>query len=174
MREYFGCKGGKNNYVSSTDECSLGRLRDKLWTQESYYSYHAENLGNYVYSNRMGNGNEEGGDGYKYRGRGMIQLTGKSEYDSFTKKHNEMNSGDIRDFVRNPELVVDEIEYGVESAFSFWVKKTNRNGDYLTAIAKAGSVSEVTQVVNGGQNGYLDRLARFNRVAPLLGLAREE
>jgi len=174
MREVFGCKGGQRNYVASTDSCTLGRLREKLWTQESYYANNAKNLGDYVYSNRMGNGDEASGEGYKYRGRGMIQLTGKSAYDSFSKIHNEMNPNDFKDFANNPNLLLEELEYGIESAFSFWVRKTNKNGDYLSTIAKTGSVSQVTQIVNGGQNGYSDRLARFNRVAPLLGISIEE
>ncbi|EPL9887856.1 glycoside hydrolase family 19 protein [Klebsiella pneumoniae] len=173
MREKFGCKGGSKNYNSSNDECSLGRLRDKLWTQESTYARHPENLGNYVYANRMGNGDEASGDGYKYRGRGMIQLTGKDAYISFSRKHNQMNSDDIQDFSANPHLLIDEVEYGVESAFVYWIQKTNRQGVHLCEIARTGNVETVTQIVNGGQNGYDDRLARFNRVAPLLDVSSE-
>lgn len=61
----------------------------------------------------------------------------------------------------------------MESAFVFWVQKTNRNGVHLSDIAKNENVSTVTGIVNGGQNGYSDRLARFNRVAPLLGVSAE-
>lgn len=174
MREVYGCKGGAKNYVKSADACSLGKLRDKLWSQESYYSSNPKNLGNYVYEKRMGNGPESSGDGYKYRGRGMIQLTGKDSYQSFTNTHNQMNIGDAKDFVRNPDLIVSEVEYGVESAFSFWVKKTNKEGEHLTTVAKSGSVFDVTQIVNGGQNGYTDRKKRYNKVAILLGLKVEE
>ena len=174
MREIYGCKRGPKNYIASTDECSLGRLRDKLWTNESYYANNAENLGNYVYEKRMGNDQESSGDGYKYRGRGMIQLTGKDAYQSFSDTHNQMNSSDIQNFVNTPDLLINNIEYGVESAFSFWVKKTNAAGMHLSEIAKSGSVLDVTQIVNGGQNGYVDRKKRYNRVAPLLGLNLED
>lgn len=170
MREIFGCKGGKKNYNSSTDSCSLGQLRAKLWTQESHYAGNASNLGSYVYASRMGNGDEASGDGYTYRGRGMIQLTGKSAYQDFTRTHNKMNPSDSKDFVTNPELIITDIEYGVESAFAFWVKKTNSSGEHLKELAKHSTVSVVTQIVNGGQNGYADRLKRYNKVAPLLGL----
>ncbi|MFP2513056.1 glycoside hydrolase family 19 protein [Buttiauxella agrestis] len=173
MREKFGCKGGSRKYVSSTDDCSLGRLRDKLWTEESTYAHHPENLANYVYANRMGNDVEVSGDGYKYRGRGMIQITGKDAYISFSNKHNQMNRDDTQDFSANPQLLIDHIEYGVESAFVFWIQKTNRQGFHLNEIAKNASVEVVTQIVNGGQNGYSDRLARFNRVAPLLDVSLE-
>lgn len=69
----------------------LCRLRDKLWIEEGKYSQHQENLTNYIYANRIGNGDEFSGDGYKYRGRGMILLTGKDAYISFSNKHNQMN-----------------------------------------------------------------------------------
>lgn len=168
MREMFGCKGGQKRYDSKNDSCTLGILRKKLWNEESKYSYNPENLANYVYADRMGNGNEESGDGYKYHGRGMIQLTGKSAYRDFTKTHNGYNSNDERDFVENPDLVVDNIEYGVESAFAFWVKKTDSKGRHLNDVAKTDNVEAVTWLVNGGPNGYSDRVIRFNAVAKLL------
>lgn len=167
MRRIFGCIKGPAQYDKNTDDCNLGRLRDKLWTQESLYSHKPENLANYVYASRMGNGGESSGDGYKYRGRGMIQLTGKDGYRYFTNRHNEMSPGDKRDFVEHPDLVISNTEYGVESAFSFWVSKG------LNKTARTLSVQDVTQKVNGGQNGYSDRLKRFNAVAPLLRVDKE-
>ncbi|EBH9979181.1 glycoside hydrolase family 19 protein [Salmonella enterica subsp. arizonae serovar 40:z36:-] len=167
MRRIFGGIKGPAQYNKNTDDCDLGRLRDKLWTQENLYAHSPKNLANYVYASRMGNDRESSGDGYKYRGRGMIQLTGKNGYRFFTNKHNEMNPDDKRDFVEQPDLVISDIEYGVESAFSFWVSKG------LNKTARALSVQEVTQIVNGGQNGYSDRLQRFNAVAPLLRVDKE-
>ncbi|MGC1023997.1 glycoside hydrolase family 19 protein [Pantoea agglomerans] len=167
MRRIFGCIKGPSQYNNSTDDCNLGRLRTKLWSNESTYAHNPENLANYVYASRMGNDNEFSGDGYKYRGRGMIQLTGKEGYKYFTTKHNEMSPDDSKDFVSSPGLVISEIEYGVESAFSFWLSKK------LNVKAKNSTVYEVTGIVNGGQNGYDDRLARFNAVAPLLGVNKE-
>ncbi|MGK0738109.1 hypothetical protein ACSFCX_14950 [Yokenella regensburgei] len=167
MRRIFGCIKGPGQYNTANDDCNLGRLRDKLWSNEALYAHKPENLANYVYADRMGNGSEGAGDGYKYRGRGMIQLTGKSEYRAFTNRHNEMSPDDIKDFVTNPELVSTNIEYGVESAFSFWVSKG------LSKTANGMNVYEVTAKVNGGQNGYADRLKRFNSVASLLNLDME-
>ncbi len=69
--------------------------------------------------------------------------------------------------IRISYLVISNTEYGVESAFSFWVSKG------LNKTARALSVQEVTQIVNGGQNGYPDRLQRFNAVAPLLRVDKE-
>lgn len=167
MRKIFGCIKGPAQYNKNTDDCNLGRLRDKLWTQESTYAHKPENLANYVYASRMGNGKESSGEGYRYRGRGMNHLTGKDGYRFFTNKYNEMNADDKRDFVENPDLVISNIEYGVESAFSFWASKK------LNKIASILNVYDVTQKVNGGQNGYSDRLQRFNATAPLLGVDKE-
>jgi predicted chitinase len=77
MRQVFGCRGGSRNYNAAQDECTAGRLREKLWTEESKYAGNAQNLLIYVYASRLGNEDEASGDGFKYRGRGMMQLTGK-------------------------------------------------------------------------------------------------
>ena len=91
MREIFGCKGGQKNYNSEEDDCNLGRLRNKLWSHEYTYANNAVNLLSYVYADRMGNGGEETRDGYKYRGRGIIQLTGRFNYERYTRIHNTAN-----------------------------------------------------------------------------------
>ncbi|MBR8299555.1 glycoside hydrolase family 19 protein [Burkholderia dolosa] len=167
MRKTFGCKGGKKNYDEKCDDCKHGRLREKLWSQEAYYAHNPEHLSNYVYANRMGNGDEDSGDGYKYRGRGFIQVTGKDGYQSFQTEHNRRSPDDQQDFVKSPDLVASRLEYAVESAFVFWARNN------LNSISDNGSVSEVTQIVNGGQTGYDDRRSRYNRVATLLGLSME-
>ncbi|WP_423369141.1 glycoside hydrolase family 19 protein [Burkholderia sp. LMG 32019] len=167
MRKTFGCKGGKKNYDEKCDDCKHGRLRDKLWSEETYYAYNPEHLANYVYADRMDNGDEASGDGYKYRGRGFIQVTGKVGYESFQKEHNRRSPDDQQDFIKNPDLVASRLEYAVESAFTFWARKN------LNSVSDNGTVSDVTQIVNGGQTGYDDRRDRYNKVAPLLGLSVE-
>ncbi|MDY1001141.1 hypothetical protein SOM24_22000, partial [Pantoea agglomerans] len=167
MRRIFGCKKGPKNYNKANDDCDLGRLRNKLWTQESTYAHHPENLANYVYAGRMGNDDEASGDGYRYRGRGMIQLTGKDGYQYFTNIHNKKNPSDNQDFVATPDLVISNLEYGVESAFSFWVSKK------LNVLAKSLNVYDVTFKVNGGHNGYDDRRIRFNKVAELININKD-
>ncbi|UVE67612.1 glycoside hydrolase family 19 protein [Burkholderia pyrrocinia] len=167
MRKTFGCKGGKKNYDEKCDDCKHGRLRDKLWSEEAYYAHNPEHLANYVYANRMKNGDEASGDGYKYRGRGFIQVTGKDGYELFQNEHNRRSPDDLQDFVNNPDLVASQLEYAVESAFTFWARKN------LNSISDNGTVRDVTQIVNGGQTGYDDRRDRYNKVAPLLGLSVE-
>ena len=168
MRKTFGCKGGKKNYDERCDDCKHGRLRDKLWSQEAYYANNPEHLANYVYAKRMGNGDEDSGDGYKYHGRGFMQVTGKDGYQSFQNEHNRRSPDDQQDFVNNPELVASRLEYAVESAFVFWARND------LNFTSDNGNVSDVTQIVNGGQNGCDDRRSRYNKVAALLGLPAEE
>lgn len=170
MREIFGCKGGAARYDKAADDCALGadgqpaRLRPKLWSAEATYAGNARNLLSYVYALRLGNGDEISGDGYRYRGRGLIQLTGKSNYRSFTDCHNSRNPGDPRDFVANPDLLVSAIGYAIESAFYFWDARD------INQAADLDDVLEVTRRVNGGANGLTDRQARLARIKNALGI----
>ncbi|WP_211235091.1 glycoside hydrolase family 19 protein [Azohydromonas australica] len=158
MHQIFGCKGGSKNYDAGHDDCKLGRLREKLWTEQARCARNSKNLLGYVYANRLGNGDEVSGDGFRYRGRGMIQLTGKTNYKGFTNSHNARNPDDPRDFVERPELLIDIIDYGVESAFYFWDSRP------LNAAADADDVVEVTRLINGGDIGLPDRKARLARI----------
>jgi predicted chitinase len=120
-----------------------------------------------VYANRGENGDTDSGDGFKYRGRGLIQLTFKEGYRRFTELHNSRYPDDRRDFVAHPELVIEDMKYGVESAFAWW---TFHNVNEICTGATPGDVMKVTVRVNGGNKGYEGRLANFNRLVRLLGL----
>ena len=100
-------------------------------------------IANKVYANRMGNGNETSGDGYKYRGRGFIQLTGKSNYKSFS-----IDSG--IDALNNPDLLLQEAN-AIICAIWFW----NKNG--LSDLADKDDIVNITKRINGGLNGFEDR-----------------
>ena len=106
----------------------------------------------------MGNGAEPTGDGYKFRGRGYIQLTGKDNYSSFAKAINE-------DVVANPDLVASK--YPLASAAWFF----HKNG--LHKIADQGAtdavVTSVTKRVNGGTIGLADRIKHFKEYYSFLG-----
>ncbi len=167
MRRTFGCVGGSKNYDERMDDCSRGRLRPKLWTLEDTYARNPESLGNYVYASRLGNGDETSGEGYKYRGRGMIQLTGKKNYQAFEDYYNRQNANDPKSFVENPDLLLEDAEFGVASAFHYW------HSNNLNSTASNGSVCQVTRRVNGGSNGYADRKQKFNKVGCLLGAGRD-
>ena len=122
------------------------------------YARQPERIASKVYANRMGNGNEASKDGFKYLGRGFIQLTGKANYLEFNKSVSE-------DIMANPELVATK--YPLASAAWFW----NKNG--LNEIADKGAtdavVKSITKRVNGGTIGLADRIQHFNEFYSLLG-----
>ena len=137
---------------------ALRRVFGKYFTTDAEaqkYARKPELIANRVYANRMGNGSETSGDGWKYRGRGLIQLTGKDNYAAFSleAKNNAL---------QNPDLVA-EAEMAVASAGWFWA--TNR----LNQLADTGDVKAVTRRINGGFNGLADREAKYNKLMEILG-----
>ena len=121
------------------------------------YERKPEKIANKVYSSRMGNGDEASGEGWKYRGRGYIQLTGKSNYSKF-----DATVGD--DIVGNPDLVATK--YPLASAAFFF------DSNKLWSICDKGSddaiVTAVTKRVNGGTIGLADRIKHFKEYYSLL------
>lgn len=119
------------------------------------YSRKPEKIANKVYANRMGNGPEASGDGWKFRGRGPIQLTGKDNYTAFAA------SIQRPDVLTNPDLLLGELAF--ESALWFF-KKNN-----LFAIADKGVtdvvITQITKRVNGGTHGLDDRLKKTKQFA---------
>lgn len=114
-------------------------------------------IGNCAYANRMGNGDEQSGDGYKYRGRGFIQLTGKVSYDSFGKFIGV-------DCINKPDLVATK--YPLSSAAWFFtinnIWKVCDRGDTEDVIAS------VTKRINPALHGLADRTKRFKEINSLL------
>ena len=119
----------------------------------------AEEIANIVYGNRMGNGENEG---YMYRGRGLIQLTGKSAYRSFTEYINATFTNNTVDFVKYPDLVKTD-QYMVLSAMWFFKKRVVDKID-----VKDASVKEVTKIINGGYNGLKDRESKYEQLKSIL------
>lgn len=111
------------------------------------YHRKPEMIANLVYGNRMGNGDEESGDGWKYRGRGALQLTGKNNYKAFSEY---LEKPEILD---NPDLVAEE--YAFESALFFFQKNN------LWTICDKGvddeTIKQLTKRINGGYNGLSHR-----------------
>lgn len=101
------------------------------------YLKDSKKMANYVYSNRMGNGSESSGDGYKYRGRGYIQLTGKDNYGRLSKALNV-------DYVSNPALLLNEAD-AMLAAIWFW----NVNG--LNKYADADDLDSISDIINMGK-----------------------
>jgi putative chitinase len=119
------------------------------------YAHNPEAIANKVYGGRMGNGVEESGDGWKYHGRGLIQLTGKENYAN-------CGSGIGVDFLSNPGLL-NTPEYAALSAGWFWNKKS------LNALADAGDFETMTKRINGGLIGLEDRKAKIAKALSVLG-----
>jgi len=121
------------------------------------YERKPEKIANLVYANRMGNGDKASGDGYKFRGRGYIQLTGHDNYAAFGKAIKE-------DILASPDLVATK--YPLASAAWFW------NNKKLNIIADEGATSEmvakITRKVNGGVIGLDDRIKHFYQFHNLL------
>jgi putative chitinase len=126
-------------------------------TMATAYERQPEKIANRVYASRMGNGNENSGDGYKFRGRGYIQLTGKENYTRFDATVPES-------IVSDPELVATK--YPLASAAFFF------NSNKLWTICDQGAtpavVTAVTKRVNGGTIGLPDRIKHFNEYYKLL------
>jgi putative chitinase len=123
------------------------------------YARKPEQIANKVYAGRMGNGNEESGDGWKYRGRGYLQLTGRTNYAIFGTYVGE-------DLLNSPDLVATK--YAMHSAFWFFERNnlwkiTDSRNYYDTLV-------EITKRVNGGTNGLSDRAAKFRTFSKFLGI----
>lgn len=121
------------------------------------YARNPEKIASRVYANRIGNGDEASKDGWNYRGRGYIQLTGKANYKSFSDFIKE-------DCVANPDLVATK--YPMDSAIWFFDKNS------LWQICDRGATDEVvtavTRRVNGGTHGLADRISKFKTFNSLL------
>lgn len=121
------------------------------------YERKPEKIANRVYASRMGNGDEASGDGWKFAGKGFIQLTGRNNYKQFSDFIGE-------DCVANPDLVATK--YPLSSAAFFFHKNK------LWAICDKGDstavVTEVTKRVNGGTHGLADRQSKFTTYNGLL------
>ena len=121
------------------------------------YAKNPEKIASKVYGSRMGNGDETTKEGYKFRGRGFIQLTGKDNYTKFAKFIGE-------DTVGNPDLVATK--YPLASAAFFF--DSNKLWDICDKGADDATVTAVTKRVNGGTIGLADRIKHFKEYFGLL------
>jgi putative chitinase len=119
-------------------------------TLEESYARQPEKIANRVYASRMGNGDEASGDGWKFRGRGALQLTGKANYEAFAKY---LGNNEV---LENPDLVATK--YSFESAMFFFERNK------LWAICDQGindaAILALTKRINGGTHGLEDRKAK--------------
>lgn len=118
------------------------------------YEKQPQRIANRVYASRMGNGPESSGDGWKYHGRGLIQLTGKNNYQEFANSI-DMPLDDVSHYLVS-------FEGATESACWFW-RKNN-----LNRFADTGDMEKLTRAINGGLIGYEDRLKHYEHALKVL------
>lgn len=140
--------GGFTRFVENLNYSAEGLM--KTWPSRfrtlaaaQPYARNPERIANHVYANRLENGNEASGDGWKYRGRGIIQLTGRANY-------RNAGAGIGEDLIGNPESVLLPKR---SAAVACWYWKSNG----LNALADTGQFAAITQRINGGQTGQADR-----------------
>lgn len=150
----IGVESGQLKHLSENLSYSAERMM-QIWpgrfptlASTNGYDRNPVALANKVYGNRMGNGPESSGDGWKYRGRGLIQLTGKNNYD-------RCGAAIGINLVDNPQSL-ESPALAVMSAAWFWYA----NG--CNELADKGDQALVTKRVNGGHHGLAERLAMFN------------
>lgn len=122
------------------------------------YHRKPEEIANVIYANRMGNGDTESGEGWKYRGRGPIQLTGKDNYTRFATEFFD----DPETVMNDPDLLCDHIPTALLSAIWYWTKnKLNNEAD-------AKDIRTMTRKINGGYIGLEDREKHYNHALEIL------
>ena len=119
------------------------------------YAHKQEMIANRVYANRMGNSDEASGDGFRYCGRGLIQLTGKNNYTLFAESL-EMPIDDVPEYLST-------FEGAVQSACYFW------ESNNLNTLADNGDILTMTKRINGGTIGLEDRIKHYNHALHILG-----
>ena len=115
-----------------------------------------EAIANRVYASRMGNGDEQSGDGYRYCGRGLIQLTGKNNYQAFADS--------IETTVEDASEYLATFEGAAQSACWFW------ESNNLNRFADVGDIKGLTKAINGGFIGLDDRIKHYNHALHVLGV----
>ena len=108
-------------------------------------------IANHCYANRIGNGDEQSGDGNRYRGRGLIQLTGKANYKAYSDAIGV-------DLVANPDLVAEPLHACLSAAW-FWSKNK------LNSKADAKDIKGSTQIINGGLLGLAERESLYKKIS---------
>ncbi|MBO6183154.1 MAG: hypothetical protein J6O88_00485 [Chryseobacterium sp.] len=167
----------ETGFFSRIDENLDYRTESALhtfWTKESHpnlysdpsaYFKNPEKLANYVYRNVAENGNETSGDGYKYRGRGLIQITRKKGYRRFSEYTKNPS------ILSSPDLLLEDLNLMTRSAGWYWkhgVLLKNGSGNDINDVAQTGDFTETTRLVHGGTKDIKDRTNILNKIKPVL------
>ena len=137
----------------------LRKIFGKYFTDDATaqaYEKKPEKIANRIYASRMGNADESSGDGYRYRGRGLIQLTGKTNYTWFAASL-EISPEEAAEYMQT-------FEGAAQSACWFW--ETNKLNDW----ADKGDIEKMTKIINGGTIGLEDRKKHYQHALHVLGV----
>ncbi len=143
------------NYKAASLRKIFGKYfpTDELAAQ---YANRPQSIANRIYANRMGNGDEASGDGYRYCGRGLIQLTGKDNYTFF--------AGSLDISVEEASEYLETFEGAAQSACWFWEQNN------LNQWADKGDILTLTKRINGGTIGLEDRIRHYNHALHVMGV----
>jgi len=165
----------ESNYLKATEENLNYSADGLLKTFPKYfnaqtaqaYARQPQKIANKVYANRMGNGNEASGDGWKYRGRAYIQLTGKSNYQAFSKY--DLCTANV---LNDPDSVgkanKSNPKYYLAQLASMWFWEKNKIND----AADIEDVQKATRIINGGINGLSNRQLLYRRFCREFGIKK--
>jgi putative chitinase len=140
------------NYTAA----SLTRVWPRLFPAgiAEQYAHNPEKIANRAYGGRMGNGGEETGDGWKFRGRGLIQMTGHDNYQSFADS--------LQISIDDAAAYAETFEGAVQSACWFW--ETNN----LNVLADQGNIDHISHIINGGTLGQEERRQYYQHALQVL------
>ena len=159
------CAHESGNFIATKENLNyrpetLVKLFSKYFDLPTAQQYCAlpnkqEAIANKIYANRMGNGNEDSGDGYRYCGRGLIQVTGKANYTDFADSL-QISPEDAAEYMHT-------FEGAAQSACWFW--ESRKLNDY----ADRGDIKGMTKIINGGYIGLEDRISHFEDALHIFG-----
>ena len=143
------------NYRAETLEKLFSKYFSKAGRNAADYAKQPEKIANVIYANRMGNGDTASGEGFKFRGRGIVQLTGKDNYTAFGKSVG-MTAEQVIDYVTTKKGAL-------ESACWYW------NSRNINAACDANDITKMSKLVNGGTIGLDDRKKHYEQALAVLG-----
>ena len=143
------------NYRAETLEKLFSKYFSKAGRNAADYAKQPEKIANVIYANRMGNGDTASGEGFAFRGRGIVQLTGKDNYSAFALSI-KMTLPDVIEYVQTKKGAL-------ESACWYW------NSRNINAACDANDITKMTKLVNGGTIGLDDRKRHYEQALAVLG-----
>lgn len=156
--------GNLHHYEENLNYSAEGLLKTfpRYFTEETAkeYAHQPLRIANRVYANRMGNGNEASGDGYKFKGRGLIQMTGRSMYQRFND-----SEWCTENVLECPDKVAS---YPLDQVSAMWFWTEHK----LNEVADKGDVDKVTKIINGGINGLSNRKYLYRKFCKEFGIQK--